>query len=130
MFRVSIHEGSDAKANDLPAKTNQGRALRACLDEVQRHSFRSPALVIHSGPLRRLLAEIRPGRQTLRLPPNDLHEPHQAFQPAVHFLAPCSPELNRVEMLWRLAKKLRPFKLLEMAELRSAIKAIMRKYFK
>jgi hypothetical protein len=35
----------------------------------------------------------------------------------IHFLSPYSPELNRIEILWRKMKRLRPFRLLEIKEL-------------
>ena len=44
----------------------------------------------------------------------------------VHFLPAYCPELNRIEILWRLIKKLRPFALLEMDDLRICLKNILR----
>jgi transposase len=42
----------------------------------------------------------------------------------MHFLSPYSPELNRIEILWRKMKRLRPFILLEIKELRIALRQI------
>jgi putative transposase len=43
----------------------------------------------------------------------------------IHFLPPYCPELNRVEIMWRIMKRLRPFQLLEQPQLRSVLKAIV-----
>lgn len=43
----------------------------------------------------------------------------------IHFLSPYSPELNRIEILWRKMKRLRPFVLLEIKELRIALRKIL-----
>ena len=41
------------------------------------------------------------------------------------FLSPYSPELNRIEILWRKIKRLRPFILLEIKELRITSRKIL-----
>jgi transposase len=43
----------------------------------------------------------------------------------IHFLSPYSPELNRIEILWRKMKRLRPFVLLEIKALRAALRKIL-----
>jgi transposase len=43
----------------------------------------------------------------------------------IHFLSPYSPELNRIEILWRKMKRLRPFTLLEIKELRISLRKIL-----
>ncbi len=44
----------------------------------------------------------------------------------IHFLPPYSPELNRIEILWRKMKRLRTFVLLEIKELRLALRKILK----
>jgi transposase len=44
----------------------------------------------------------------------------------IHFLPAYSPELNRIEIMWRIMKRSRPFELLEIAALRAALKSIVR----
>ena len=44
----------------------------------------------------------------------------------IHFLSPYSPELNRIEILWRKMKRLRPFILLGIKELRTALRKILK----
>jgi transposase len=43
----------------------------------------------------------------------------------IHFLSPYSPELNRIEILWRKMKRLRPFVLLEIGALRTTLRKIL-----
>ena len=43
----------------------------------------------------------------------------------IHFLSPYSPELNRIEILWRKMKRLRPFILLEIKALRISLRKIL-----
>ena len=44
----------------------------------------------------------------------------------IHFLPPYSPELNRIEILWRKIKRLRPFVLLEVKQLRFTLRKILK----
>ena len=44
----------------------------------------------------------------------------------IHFLPPYSPELNRIEILWRKMKRLRPFVLLEIKALRVALRKVLK----
>ena len=44
----------------------------------------------------------------------------------IHFFSPYSPELNRIEILWRKMKRLRPFILLGIKELRTALRKILK----
>lgn len=44
----------------------------------------------------------------------------------IHFLPPYCPELNRIEIMWRIMKRLRPFALLDMKQMRSCLKEILR----
>ena len=44
----------------------------------------------------------------------------------IHFLPPYSPELNRIKILWRKMKRLRPFVLLEIKALRIALRKILK----
>jgi hypothetical protein len=44
----------------------------------------------------------------------------------IHFLPAYSPELNRIEMMWRVAKRRRPFMLLEIPALRKTLDKIFR----
>ena len=48
----------------------------------------------------------------------------------IHFLPPYGPEFNRVEILWRKLKRLRPFALLELVCLRKLLKSILRQLYK